>query len=159
MLSVTTCTFILIRIKLYFEIQTTLNPEDYVALVCMAITLTLGVLVVVLITSFGLNHCHLIFNNLTSLEYWQAIREMDEAGGITQPGWCSQWCPITQPRKYHPYDIGFCENFTQIFGNNPLCWFLPIPSGKGNGAVWKKHVSEETEHQDLEGNTTHSPLE
>ncbi len=30
------------------------------------------------------------------------------------------------------YDIGYYRNFTNIFGNNPLFWFIPFfPNGNG----------------------------
>jgi len=76
MLSITACMFIIVRLAVIgFEGQEQ-HPDQ---IVCMALTLALGVLVIVLITTFGMNHCHLIFNNLTSLEYWQAKKQIDEA--------------------------------------------------------------------------------
>jgi len=135
MLSLTVFTFIVIRFaEIGFEDHmTTWNIFE---IVFMGITLLFAVLVLLLITSFGINHCHLLFNNLTTLEYWQAKKQMDEAAGIYQQGCCSRWCPIAQARKYHPFDLGFCSNFMQVFGRNPFLWPFPLRTGTGNGISW-----------------------
>ena len=33
----------------------------------------------------------------------------------------------------NPYNLGRKENFREVFGDNPLLWFLPIFTSRGNG--------------------------
>lgn len=34
------------------------------------------------------------------------------------------------------YNLGYCENFTQVFGSNCLLYLLPIFSAKGDGVIF-----------------------
>jgi hypothetical protein len=44
----------------------------------------------------------------------------------------------TNKKIYNPYNRGAYKNFTTVFGNNPLCWFLPInPNLKGDGIIYE----------------------
>jgi len=64
----------------------------------------------------------LIGRNRTTIEYY----EFDEA----EKG----------KKKNFPYDLGYLENFREIFGNSMWLWFLPISNTTGNGLQFR--VSE-----------------
>jgi len=41
---------------------------------------------------------------------------------------------------YHnPYDLGFLENFYQVFGKDPKLWLIPVPTSLGDGYNYPKH--------------------
>jgi len=39
----------------------------------------------------------------------------------------------TEYTYINPYDVGGYANWKQVFGENPLIWFLPIQSSQGTG--------------------------
>mmetsp|Transcript_44086 Transcript_44086/g.95629 ORF Transcript_44086/g.95629 Transcript_44086/m.95629 type:complete len:315 (+) Transcript_44086:52-996(+) len=36
----------------------------------------------------------------------------------------------------NPFDLGRSANWKQVFGDNPLLWFIPVGEVKGNGVDW-----------------------
>jgi palmitoyltransferase len=38
------------------------------------------------------------------------------------------------------YNLGFKNNFKEVFGKNVLLWFIPIFSARGNGSTWKMRI-------------------
>jgi palmitoyltransferase len=40
--------------------------------------------------------------------------------------------------NYNPYDIGKMKNWSQVFGNKPILWFLPVISYIGNGYEYER---------------------
>lgn len=34
------------------------------------------------------------------------------------------------------YNLGWRRNFTEIFGDNPLLWFIPVATSKGDGLTY-----------------------
>ena len=64
------------------------------------------------------------YSNITQIEHWSGKDR-------------SYMC-ITRSKHFDPnqYDISPLANLTQIFGNNPLLWFLPMGSYKHNGAFY-----------------------
>jgi len=59
---------------------------------------------------FSVQHIQLVLQNKTTLESFDRNFE-DE----------------------NPYDLGFYENWKQVFGDEPKLWFLPVLSSIGNG--------------------------
>ena len=41
------------------------------------------------------------------------------------------------------YDLGTYKNFTTVFGNNPLVWFIPaFPNYDGDGISYETNVKD-----------------
>jgi palmitoyltransferase ZDHHC2/15/20 len=41
--------------------------------------------------------------------------------------------PSFSGHVHNPYDLGYRANFEQIFGSEPLYWFLPVFTSLGDG--------------------------
>lgn len=63
-------------------------------------------------------HIHLLLRNRTTLEAFR------------QP-------LMTYGPDRNAFNLGFKENFKQLFGRSPLLWLLPVPTTEGNGLVYK----------------------
>ncbi|XP_039281636.1 palmitoyltransferase ZDHHC15B-like [Nilaparvata lugens] len=62
---------------------------------------------------FMVYHYSLTLNNMTTIE---ALRP-----------------PVFVSEDIEGYDLGKCENFEEVFGNNILLWFVPIQTSYGDG--------------------------
>eukprot|EP01103_Thecamoeba_quadrilineata_P010391 TRINITY_DN2230_c1_g1_i1.p1 TRINITY_DN2230_c1_g1~~TRINITY_DN2230_c1_g1_i1.p1 ORF type:complete len:227 (+),score=3.12 TRINITY_DN2230_c1_g1_i1:336-1016(+) len=100
----------------------------------------LAIIIGLMLSLFIINHYYLIGRNLTAIEYWRARQQIAETSGIPQ-GFRSRWCPMCTPVLESPYDVGTFENFSQVFGRNPLLWPFPLPSGNGDGVDWQVNPS------------------
>eukprot|EP01103_Thecamoeba_quadrilineata_P019788 TRINITY_DN8183_c0_g1_i1.p1 TRINITY_DN8183_c0_g1~~TRINITY_DN8183_c0_g1_i1.p1 ORF type:complete len:319 (-),score=9.97 TRINITY_DN8183_c0_g1_i1:37-993(-) len=107
------------------------------------VTFILGIFVGLLISSFIANHYYLIFSNTSSLEYWRERRAAAEAVGQNGQDFVSRWCPICAPSMEHPYDRGRLYNISQVFGANPLLWWIPFPNNVGDGVVWSTRSNDQ----------------
>ncbi|CAG9310239.1 unnamed protein product [Blepharisma stoltei] len=47
-------------------------------------------------------------------------------------------------RKHNIFDMGWQNNFTQIFGKSCLFWFLPIPSASLTGSQFPIKIRTKT---------------
>lgn len=66
-------------------------------------------------------HIRLIFRNLTTIEHLEK-----------------------RTRYANPFGLRFSGNFVEVFGNNPLLWFLPVWSSKGDGLMFTTLPQTET---------------
>jgi hypothetical protein len=82
--------------------------------------LCISSLISLVLTPFTGFHLWLVANNKTTLEY----------------------CEKTNPSV--SYDFGIIHNFCQVFGYNPLFWFLPIQTAPGDGLTFDRKSIEET---------------
>ena len=58
----------------------------------------------------GWYHISIVFQNVTTLED-------------------GEW-------EVNPFDLGWKENFLQVFGKDISLWFFPVPSSKGDGVLY-----------------------
>lgn len=95
----------------------------------------------------------LSLNNFTSYEYNTLLNEIDlqNTEKIVE---YSKFDKNIKIPKYIPlkskYDIGKWNNWTQVFGNNILLWFIPIRTdnseeGTNNGFNFKTNEGESIE--------------
>lgn len=49
-----------------------------------------------------------------------------------------------------PYDVGTRKNFEQVFGTNPLLWFIPVNRTTLDGIVWPS-VSDSVVSEEAKG--------
>ncbi|KAF8567937.1 hypothetical protein P879_02625 [Paragonimus westermani] len=73
---------------------------------------------------------HLLFTNTSTLEFYRRPRFRT----LSQP--CS-------------FNLGWRRNFTEVFGNRPILWFLPIFSSKGDGYTFPTRSPESGRHTRL----------
>jgi hypothetical protein len=91
-----------------------MGPREIMTLVLMFLAVTFGLTVM----CFTFTHLHLIFNNMTTIEYYEKSRS-----GST-----------------NPYDLGSArKNWEQVFGTKPLLWFVPIRTSIGNGLSFPRN--------------------
>ena len=70
-----------------------------------------------------------LFTNVTSIESWEIerhatlVRRARAFGGYLD-GPNGERIPVK--KQEFPYDIGLWNNFTQVFGGNPLSWLWPF---------------------------------
>lgn len=69
-------------------------------------------------------HCALVFENRTTLE---SFRPPVFTSGTDKKG----------------YDIGACNNFKEVFGNDVVWWFIPIKSALGDGCTFPRRYDAE----------------
>lgn len=109
----------------------------------------------VFLTMLFLYHMNLVMSNYTTFEHAQVEKEYD----LKKPDRKVSYNQIDGyldtkmiEMAVSMYDIGKWNNFTQVFGSNPLFWLLPIrcdaySKGYGNGLKFetnnKKNVNEE----------------
>eukprot|EP01102_Stenamoeba_stenopodia_P011755 TRINITY_DN362_c3_g4_i2.p1 TRINITY_DN362_c3_g4~~TRINITY_DN362_c3_g4_i2.p1 ORF type:complete len:359 (-),score=40.70 TRINITY_DN362_c3_g4_i2:702-1778(-) len=100
----------------------------------------IAVVVFLGIVFFSGMHIRFAIENVTTIETYEKRRHTErrmKAMGETSYAYIN------------PYDIGGCANWKQVFGENPLVWFLPIESSMGNGCHFPvredyERVAEET---------------
>eukprot|EP00727_Mastigamoeba_balamuthi_P006465 m51a1_g2439 hypothetical protein (318) ;mRNA; f:854937-856445 len=64
-------------------------------------------------------HVHLIARNLTTIEHCVKV---------DMPSW------------KNPFDLGTRRNLIQVFGSNPILWWLPVQSWPGNGRTFPTNL-------------------
>ncbi|KAI9290604.1 zf-DHHC-domain-containing protein [Neoconidiobolus thromboides FSU 785] len=70
-------------------------------------------------------HIYLLVNNRTTIENLErTVYKVDEED---EP---------TASKYLNVFNVGKWRNFTEVFGDNIILWFLPIRSVKGNGIVY-----------------------
>lgn len=65
-------------------------------------------------------HCYLVVTNRTTLESFRA--PIFESGS-----------------DKHGYDLGYCENLKEVFGDDPEMWLIPVNTSRGDGVVFPMH--------------------
>jgi len=70
------------------------------------------------LSCFALTHISFVLRNVTTLESFDK-------------------------NKPNPYDLGWHDNFEQVFGSSPLLYFLPVRSTIGNGLSFHRNDSVE----------------
>jgi palmitoyltransferase ZDHHC2/15/20 len=79
----------------------------------------------------GIYHVYLVLFNRTTLE---ASRPVILASGSDS----------------NAFNVGKYENFRDVFGNNPLTWFLPFGSSRGDGVHWVMRLEHyQSDYQSL----------
>ncbi|PRP85516.1 hypothetical protein PROFUN_06748 [Planoprotostelium fungivorum] len=60
---------------------------------------------------------------------------------------------VRETKDYNVYDVGAWKNWTSVFGTNPLLWFLPVTTNRGDGMFFetreKVQTAEEQERNRL----------
>jgi len=79
------------------------SPTDLQLLVLFIVCLTFGLA----LTCFASAHFNYALKNLTTLESFS--------------------------KGLNPYDLGYRGNWSQVFGNSPVFWFLPVRTSNGDG--------------------------
>lgn len=102
-----TCCCLIISCTMWEGVQTIWSDlkYDFNYQVFIGISYFGGVLLTVVLTAFCFFHFYLIFFGLTTIE----LREK-----------------LTVKYESSPYDRGCFSNFLEVFGNNPLCWLIPV---------------------------------
>ena len=88
--------------------------------------LCISSLIALILTPFTGFHFWLVARNQTTLEYCEKANAKVSYSG------------------------GFFYNFSQIFGKNPLLWFLPVQTVEGPGLSFEKQVHDEFDSEDEE---------
>lgn len=89
----------------------------------IVVTTGIGVVALLVFLPFTANHIRFVFSNSTTLEHLEKRRNS----------------------KNNPYHLGWAANFTQVFGSNPLFWFIPLATSKGDGLSFPlQHSHEES---------------
>jgi len=96
---------------IYVNVNDHVNAKllDYFIVVAAAFCV---IALLVLIPFLG-THFRLIFYNMTTIEHIEK-----------------------RSRFSNLFDLGTWRNFAEVFGNNPLLWFLPVWSSKGDGLAF-----------------------
>lgn len=99
------------------------HPENFRFLVSYYVVTSyvLALVMATLITGFLSFHVYLIWCQYTTIEFCEKRRQDSDSF-----------------HSKFPYNLGFCENFRSILGDNPLIWFVPIcPNLEGGGLRFK----------------------
>lgn len=104
---------------------------------------------------FTLSHYRYIFRNVTTLEHmekrrlWKRRRKqliaIKDARSLSQ----SELNEL-RGKFSSPYDVGTRKNFEQVFGTNPLLWFIPVNRTTLDGIVWPS-VSDSVVSEEAKG--------
>lgn len=90
-----------------------LGSEKFHTLLLFVISLMFAISLI----SLFIYHCYLVATNSTTLESFRA--------------------PIFEyGSDKHAYDLGYCRNLKEIFGDDLELWVLPINTSKGDGVVF-----------------------
>jgi len=54
--------------------------------------------------------------------------------------------PLVQTGPLNPYDMGARANFEQVFGKDPMLWFLPVATTQGDGIHFP--TNDQSPHED-----------
>lgn len=55
-----------------------------------------------------------------------------------------------EPLPDNPYDLGILKNYAQVFGRNPLVWFLPFYyDGANHGLEFPKNAQSQSEMSEV----------
>ncbi|KAF7684776.1 Palmitoyltransferase ZDHHC15B [Astathelohania contejeani] len=102
----------------------------------------------VVFISFFILHTWLIFNNETTIEY-QAINDylqgVNMHRNVFQEGPLTGNTMIRDRKLLNPYNLGYSENWTQVFGTRIIDWFLPTFSSVGDGVSFHKNTVNQEE--------------
>lgn len=75
--------------------------------------------------AFSFSHYRLVFNNMTTIESFQTSNKS------------VRWDPeAATTRSRGTYDVGWKNNFCQVFGPSPWLWFLPVGNSMGDGITF-----------------------
>eukprot|EP00742_Colponemidia_sp_Colp-10_P007985 GILJ01008617.1.p1 GENE.GILJ01008617.1~~GILJ01008617.1.p1 ORF type:complete len:315 (-),score=11.64 GILJ01008617.1:123-1067(-) len=103
-------------------------------LIINGLALVLGTLGLVCLLGW---HTYLIFNNATTLEYYENNSTM----------FCA-WCPPKEVKAVHPFNVGVFNNFKSILGPNYLLWMIPTKTyGDGLSYVVNSRSSSSSASQ------------
>lgn len=90
-----------------------LKPEKFQTLFLFIVSLMFTISLISLL----IYHCYLLALNRTTLESYRA--------------------PIFEfGSDKHAYDIGYCKNLEEVFGDDLKLWLLPINNSKGDGIIF-----------------------
>jgi len=91
-----------------------------IGIYCVLVILTL------VVTGFCIFHLMIIMNGLSTIEFREKYGRKEHF-------------------QISPYNVSYYSNFTHVFGNNPLLWFLPIaPNLKGKGLKFKTRIEKQS---------------
>jgi hypothetical protein len=79
-------------------------------LICFLVLYFFMIMVMLGLSMFNLFHFWITVKNYTTFEFASVFTK-----GRNQ-----------DPNKMSRYDIGYWENFKQVYGSNPLLWFIPV---------------------------------
>jgi len=82
--------------------------REIILIICFVIAVIFGAILI----GFSLMHYQFVLANLTTIESFERDRDS---------------------KFESPYDVGPYQNWKQVFGDNPLFWFLPIGNSSGDG--------------------------
>ncbi|KAK7204814.1 DHHC palmitoyltransferase-domain-containing protein [Myxozyma melibiosi] len=112
-------------------IDTPDDAKDYISLnwvFLMVISLIFGIAVGV----FLAYQLYLLFANKTTLEAMEPQRYKSKL-----PSNSFRYSEAPSSRTVgNVFDLGWRANFRQTMGDNPLLWFLPVQTAKGNGTLF-----------------------
>lgn len=110
--------------------------------------INLGLLVVMLIYNgiMLIFHTFLILNNETTVEYYAINRYLEGDNTFNK---IFQEGPITTKilregrNVLNPYNLGYYNNWIEVFGEDIINWFLPIYTTRGDGISFNKNYADE----------------
>eukprot|EP00933_Yihiella_yeosuensis_P074734 TRINITY_DN8376_c0_g3_i4.p1 TRINITY_DN8376_c0_g3~~TRINITY_DN8376_c0_g3_i4.p1 ORF type:complete len:529 (+),score=49.94 TRINITY_DN8376_c0_g3_i4:101-1687(+) len=103
---------------------------------CLVTSGALALVLASILVPFFLFHTHLIFRNMTTIEFVHWMRAEGEQGERDR-------------LNASPYDLGVYHNICSALGDNPLTWFLPVGLPAGDGVIFPK--SESSDNASNEG--------
>lgn len=106
----------------HFTIDSLIGTKIQIVLMFFAATIFgLGLLL------FAGQHYRLVFMNMTTIESLERTRPISWSAS-TSTGNRREMGIVKQP-----YNLGWKNNFCQVFGASPFLWFLPIQNSVGDG--------------------------
>lgn len=115
-------------------------------LVNFIISIAFSIIGLVLIGMTLRHHLFLISNNETTIENL-AINQYLEGNHafshVFQEGPISKLVVLNDRKKLNPYNLGYKNNWKEVFGEKAIDWILPSFSSLGDGITFKKNTEED----------------
>lgn len=86
-----------------------------------------------ILCGFLLFHTYLVFRGLTTIEFCEKYIFTPRGGGGPGGGGFGERPQPQSRRRKHPFDMGGCQNWVNVFGGNPMWWLLPVGGPEGDG--------------------------
>ena len=124
-----------------------LNPYiDGLTIYCVLLCFVLGIVMFFIVFGFCGFHFWLIFKGRTTLEFCEKEKKEKKMKGND----ADFHEDFGADYKEICYSLGPWQNFTKVFGRNPLLWFFPFRSGEEESGLFEEYedvyIKEMEEH-------------